>query len=228
MITLSELNVMAKQFAKQYWNLDFNIEIRLNGRLSRSRARFCVRSGIFQMIEFQPSVLKYDSDENIIKTLKHEICHWALYNLKKPFRDGDEYFEKELIRIGSHSTGTTKWVGEVHYCGCTKCGVKVGPYRSAKIATKRQHTHVSGCCRARLQYLGPQLIDNRTTTTAADKTPKPTETTAPTEQMTTKQLADMFNMDEKKLRRKLRQAGLQKEGNTWSLTAEQVKKILGG
>ena len=39
------------------------------------------------------------------KILLHELCHYSLAKLGKPFFDGDPYFENELLRVNAISSG---------------------------------------------------------------------------------------------------------------------------
>jgi len=36
--------------------------------------------------------------------LRHELCHYALFLMDKPFQDGDKYFEDTLIKTNAPSS----------------------------------------------------------------------------------------------------------------------------
>ncbi|MFF2532442.1 SprT-like domain-containing protein [Brevibacillus sp. NPDC058079] len=55
-------------------------------------------------IEFKSTVNTRRTLRQIKKTLLHELCHWYLHITDQNFRDYDERFAKELIRVGAGST----------------------------------------------------------------------------------------------------------------------------
>jgi SprT-like protein len=162
MLSVNELNELAKRIAKDYWGLDLNVSISYNSARRRLgvfkiRSRFDASKNKIEISNSLESVYGYPK---LLSVLKHELCHWALYTLNKPFRDGDSYFEEELIRIGADSTRTIKAKGKFHVIECSKCGKCVGHYirQSAAIDKDRNPDYSSRCCDAALIYAGEKEI----------------------------------------------------------------------
>lgn len=122
-----KLEQVARKFLKEEYDIDLDIPIVLNGRLKRIYGRYVyhnsVRKGI--KIEMGKNYILNQSWENIRQTLIHECIHYALHILGKPFRDGQECFENELKKHGSHSTGTVSYRGKEYIYGCPSCGKTV-------------------------------------------------------------------------------------------------------
>jgi predicted SprT family Zn-dependent metalloprotease len=224
----TQLYAYAKQYAQQYWGLTFNLRIVENGRLGRARARFVRRAGE-QYIDFNPEILKHDSEENILMTLKHEVCHWAVYNTKgHPYhKDGHPFFESELVRIGSHSTGTVGATGNYYHISCSKCGREMPISTRESVARRRLGSqYTTKCCKAPTAWVGLKTISRKQeepkTAVAANVAAIPAPVSGT---MTASDVAAMFKLDPKVFRKKLRNAGYKKEGSGWTFTQEMIKEI---
>ncbi len=91
--------------------LNLNIPIEINGRLTRTLGAFyhnnyrALKIGISKK---QVIGAVIDGNiEPILDTLRHEVVHYAMYTLKKGYNDGDKDFEDALAKIGVSSSGTT-------------------------------------------------------------------------------------------------------------------------
>jgi SprT-like protein len=65
--------------------------------------------------------MKTHPEEHIIDVLKHELVHYALFELKKPHRDKDAYFKETVDRLGVCRTRTYRTLGKFHIYECTNC-----------------------------------------------------------------------------------------------------------
>lgn len=118
-----EFTNTAKRYAREYWDMTLDIPIKWVHRPKSSRY------GSFYYLKKKNSVGKIVgkiphsivmniskvnefTDELLLDVLKHELAHWACLKRKRPFTDGSEYFEKELLRIGAPSTGFNMLRGE--------------------------------------------------------------------------------------------------------------------
>lgn len=106
------LNEIAKSLYKRYWGLDLDIPILINPRMHKWSARYMKeyvysdgkRIGIKgKSIELSKFLVDNYSDDGIIDSLKHELCHHACLSQNKPYKDGSKYFESELKRIDACS-----------------------------------------------------------------------------------------------------------------------------
>lgn len=224
---------IAKETAKTYWGLDFNIEISINDRLTSSRGRYrrsinrLTGKTTKQWIEMSGHMLKYEAEENIIKTLKHEVCHWACFNLGKPHKDGDRFFESELIRIGSHATRTMSRLGDYYSVICSKCGIEVASAKTeAGMVSKAQNfRYTSRCCRARLAAGGFKSV-SRVITAAETVKAIPTPQAASNDLISLDELCKQKKLDPKMVRRKLRNGDFTKEGSSWMFTQSRFDEIM--
>ena len=103
-----ELLHLCKSFLLNEYNVDLpELTLKINNRLSRTLGRYIVTPNMFNdRIELSGKLIRHGSDQEVISVLKHECIHCAMYRLDRPFDDGHEEFENELIKHDSHSTGS--------------------------------------------------------------------------------------------------------------------------
>lgn len=103
--TIEQLGSFATQSLMHYWNIRTPIQIELNPDLTDVYGEFLASSqhGLVEYrIRLRPDLLSNDYVAERI--LLHELTHFALYLLRLPFNDGDEFFEAELLRVGAPSS----------------------------------------------------------------------------------------------------------------------------
>lgn len=104
------LTIVGRSWLKDNYNVKLTHDIAINARLTRSMGRVSVRksataSRIGKIEISEKMILDYiitGDPENLIGVLKHELIHYGLFKLNKPYSDNDEYFineckEKEVI-----------------------------------------------------------------------------------------------------------------------------------
>lgn len=106
--TIEELNVYAYDALIRYWNIRTPIQIHLSSNLTDVYGEFRASSqnGLVEYsIRLRSDLLSngYVAE----RILLHELAHFALYLLKLPFNDGDDFFEAELRRVGAPSSRST-------------------------------------------------------------------------------------------------------------------------
>lgn len=147
----------AAEFLKNGYGLELKIPIKVNGRLKRTLGRFALKAGKPHAIELSADLLQYQERNVIIDVLKHECIHYACFELGKPYKDGEEHFERELKRHGVAKTGTYAYKGNRHVYRCVTC--KKVYLRHRKYSTDDQgcvKLRRCGQCHGRLQYVGMQ------------------------------------------------------------------------
>lgn len=146
----------ARKFLKSAYDMDLEIPIVINGRLKSVFARFIWRKSDKKplRLEFSKNYIMYHEPIKILETIKHECIHYALFVKGLPFRDGDSYFEKELVKHGSHSTGTSKYKGKVVVYACPNCDTT---YNRKKRYAKNK-IYYSHCCKEEILCLGEKII----------------------------------------------------------------------
>lgn len=98
----------SKWFLKEHYDLELEIPLKINGRLKRALGRFeytvdSDNNEEAKKVQLSKDLVRYHTEEETHKVLIHELIHYALFTLDKPFDDGDEYFENELRKHNSTS-----------------------------------------------------------------------------------------------------------------------------
>lgn len=120
----SEIESYCKSFLKDSYNLELAIPVIINSRLRSTLGQFVhtIKPLTPLSLEFSKKYLEYADRKDIIKLIKHECIHYSLYMQNKPHRDGDAYFESELIKHDSNATETVTFMTErnvrVYACKC--------------------------------------------------------------------------------------------------------------
>lgn len=108
----THLTASAVLIAKEYFNLDFDLTVYWAEAEQYTARGSCVWNVTKQgrkITSKTPSHIQLNKNkdwtlEQIESTLKHEVCHWACFVRKKPYKDGSRFFESELLRIGASSS----------------------------------------------------------------------------------------------------------------------------
>lgn len=150
-ITIEDVRNYATYKAKMLWNLDLDIPIEINGRLKIALGRYVIRNGEPHRIELSKDLFRLYSPRILQETVLHELCHWAYHVMGLPYHDNEEAFELELIRIGSHSSGTVALRGSYYVALCSTCG-KLQRRFTTKAGCTRYITKrvISKCCGDRM------------------------------------------------------------------------------
>lgn len=95
-------------FLDKNYDLDLEIPVSLNGRLSTTLGRFrhSRTDGPIDIQIGKRFAMLNDYDE-VLKVGYHECIHYARCVLGLPFKDGDAGFEADCARFGATSSGAT-------------------------------------------------------------------------------------------------------------------------
>lgn len=106
---LQELYEYAKEQAYQWWNREFDIEILLTSANWRRR-RACYAhyrdNSKPPFIKMSSVVNARRSKQEVFGDLLHELVHWHLHTSGLPYKDTDEAFVRECLRVGASISGT--------------------------------------------------------------------------------------------------------------------------
>lgn len=153
MIDLRKLKEFAKDFTQTHYGVDFHIPIKMNGRLTTTLGRFLRTPTKSVQIELSKRLLENYDEEEILGILKHELIHFALFELGRPHLDGEVLFEMELEKHGAPRTNQIGHRGKVHVYQCGSCGKEM--YRVKRFQEKK---YVTLCCKAKIIYVGEKVI----------------------------------------------------------------------
>jgi SprT-like protein len=125
-LSIHQLQMYAKKFLKDNYNLDLVVPLQLNGRLNTCKGRFVSYRGtkIPKVIELNKIFVEHNDPAVVLDVLRHELVHYALFMLNKPNSDGHPVFENELKRLGVISQFAIDKYDIVTKCqvyGCSNC-----------------------------------------------------------------------------------------------------------
>lgn len=149
MLKISELEKFANEFLKTHFNLSLKIPIKYNSRLTSTHGRFIRRYNKPYCIELSARIAQEETDNFTLDTLKHELVHYALFLLGKPYKDSDKYFQTKCIEVGAPLTRTRKANIKRHVYKCSEdCSVK------HEFDRRLQKRYVYSCkkCKTNLTY----------------------------------------------------------------------------
>ena len=98
-----ELYNYAKLKAKELWNREFDIEIKMND-INWTRRLACYNPNE-KSIKMSFKINLKHSKENVYGYLLHEMVHWHLHTTNQPYDDSDINFALECIKVGAPLSG---------------------------------------------------------------------------------------------------------------------------
>jgi SprT-like protein len=115
-----ELYEIAREFLDKEFNMKLEIPIFISNRMKIMFGYFQRRNNKSWKIQISQEFINTHPREHVIDVLKHELVHYALFEQGKPFRDGQQYFEDTLKRLGVCPTKTYNTLGKFHkyICNC--------------------------------------------------------------------------------------------------------------
>lgn len=147
-MTDPELNELVKKVSQEYFGKPFVHQAYFNNRLKTTGGRFHLKD---RNIDINPKVYQQFGEEALIGVIKHELCHYHLYNDGFPAQHRDRNFKVLLKQVGGSRYSPIqrqRRKKNYHLYQCTKCQTEY--YRVRKINTKR---FVCGKCHGKLEYL---------------------------------------------------------------------------
>lgn len=155
--TLQRLTDFANNWLQKTYGIQLEIPIEIRSSLKRTLGYFQHKQNKKEPIKIAlaAKLFTHYSKEAVYDVLKHELVHYALYMLDKPYTDGHPYFERELKRLGVSSTHTYEAKGFYHIYRCSSCD-RITSRRVRRI-TKLEN-YRSRCCMAELKYDGYQEV----------------------------------------------------------------------
>lgn len=142
-LTVDDLYEEAERFLWDKFGLSLTIPIEIDEDMSLEGGAFEHTSRKACAIYIADFVMKIAEDEVIYDILRHELIHFALFTMRKPFNDGDPFFEETLAKHGVGSSGTDM-IGVYHIYVCHGCGEEV-PWHT-KFAEGEMEEYLTTCC----------------------------------------------------------------------------------
>ncbi len=147
-VAIEDVIEEARRFLSENYNMDLRIPIRRNNRIKRTLGQFIRMDDKSDCIEISGILLDYGGKTAVFDTLRHELIHYALFELGKPHRDGDPAFENELRKHNVNPTNTSEVYGPIVRFNCAKCGRS--EFTTTKKVSVTPHRYRTKCCKAAL------------------------------------------------------------------------------
>lgn len=100
MIPTSELRREANKFLKESFGIELGVPLKINNRLSTTQGRFVSTIDDKPLsVELARFLVENNEPRVVLDVLKHELVHYALCKLGKPYDDGHPVFERTLKKL---------------------------------------------------------------------------------------------------------------------------------
>ena len=104
MLTVEELYQEANTLCLKHWGVPYTGKIELvnrNWRYQTACIEFRKSCPTYAKIRMSQAVNERRTKEEILSTLLHELVHWRLRMIGKPYKDEDKEFVEEALRVGA-------------------------------------------------------------------------------------------------------------------------------
>lgn len=143
-----ELTTLVKRVSQEYFGKPFIHQAYFNSRLKTTGGRFHLRD---RNIDINPKIYRDFGKEELVGVIKHELCHYHLYNDGLPAQHKDRTFKILLQQVGGSRFSPIKssvHKKTYHVYECTNCQHIY--HRIKKINIRR---YVCGKCHGKLKYI---------------------------------------------------------------------------
>lgn len=143
-----ELTELIKKVSQEYFGKPFIHQAFFNARLKTTGGRFHLKD---RHIDINPKIYQQFGMDTLVGVIKHELCHYHLYNDGLPAQHRDRTFKILLQQVGGLRYSPIQSVTKVktyHVYECTNC--RHIYHRVKRINTAK---YVCGKCRGKLKYV---------------------------------------------------------------------------
>ena len=116
-----ELTALVKKVSQEYFGKPFIHQAYFNSRLKTTGGRFHLRD---RNIDINPKIYQDFGKEELVGVIKHELCHYHLYNDGLPAQHKDWTFKILLQQVGGSRFSPIKssvHKKTYHVYECTNC-----------------------------------------------------------------------------------------------------------
>jgi SprT-like protein len=165
MLNEKQFVAYSNKFLKDNYGLKLEVPFKINGRLRSTHGKFAyaisrstgVRTA--KSVQLSKFLIENNSIETVLDILRHELVHYALFVLGKPNKDGHEYFEKELKRLGiisqsdidNHLKRVVSKPRRYNVYECGNCNIQ---FKRQRALSNGGRYHTCGKCRGSIVYKG--------------------------------------------------------------------------
>ena len=162
-LTVYQLKTYANKWLKETYGFELEIPLSINGRLRSTYGRFKYRQWANGMqkplsVEMNKTFVENNDSLVVLDVLKHELVHYAMFKLNKPFSDGHPIFERELSRLSVINQRNINRQYDIkskkHFYKCMDCNEEY----QTKTALRNGHQNYRCSCGGHLKDLGKKLV----------------------------------------------------------------------
>ncbi|MGT2846252.1 SprT family protein [Streptococcus massiliensis] len=141
-----DLTSYVQQVSREDFGKEFRHQAAWNKRLKTTGGRFFPKD---RHLDFNPKIYEHFGLETFRKIVRHELCHYHLYDEQKGYRHRDKDFKDLLKQVdGLRYAPSHTPVRKSLIYQCKKC--KTNYYRQRRIDTKKYRC---GKCRGILERI---------------------------------------------------------------------------
>lgn len=144
-MTNQELQVLVEKISQEFFRRPFCHRATFNKRLKTTGGRYHLNS---HDLDFNQLVFQKYGEEELIKIIKHELCHYHLHIAGRGYQHKDREFKQLLKQTGGSRFTPPLAVKTYRVYRCLKCQQEV--IRRRKLDTKK---YVCGRCQGELKFL---------------------------------------------------------------------------
>ncbi|KRL66162.1 SprT family protein [Companilactobacillus versmoldensis] len=148
-MTDQELTQLIKKVSQEYFGKPFLHQANFNSRLRTTGGRFHLKD---RHIDINPKMYQVYGEKVLIGIIKHELCHYHLYNAGLPSQHRDRQFKVLLQQVGglryAPNVNQQNHHKKLHVYQCSNCHRLYKRVR--KLNTRR---YVCGKCHGKLKFI---------------------------------------------------------------------------
>ncbi|WP_416148597.1 SprT family protein [Salipaludibacillus sp. HK11] len=151
-----QLQLLTERLSEEFFHKPFKHTAFFNKRLRTTGGRYSLHS---HHIEINPKQLEHHGEDELVKIIKHELCHYHLHIEGKGYQHKDNDFKYLLAKVGGSRHCQTipnshNQIKTMHLYRCKKCGVEF--HRRRRFNTKR---YVCGKCKGRIEKIKSMTLE---------------------------------------------------------------------
>jgi SprT-like protein len=144
----AELQQLVEEISQQFFNRPFLHRAKWNTRLRTTGGRYKLAS---HDLDFNPKVLEQLGEKELVKVVKHELCHYHLHLTGRGYRHKDKDFKELLAQVGGTRFVpplSAQTIGKTYIYECVSCSSRI--VRRRRVNTQK---YVCGKCHGKLQLI---------------------------------------------------------------------------
>ena len=144
-MTDQELQLLVEKISQESFRRPFCHKATFNPRLKTTGGRYHLSS---HHLDFNERVFEKYGQEEVIKVIKHELCHYHLHLAGRGYQHKDLEFKQLLKKTGGSRYTPPLTILKYQVYQCQACQKEIN--RRRKINTER---YVCGSCQGKLKFL---------------------------------------------------------------------------